>query len=189
MRDIVERIREQYTYHDVCDFDTLANEPALRDNSMWQDVVLAADAIAEIERLRGLLDRALPHCSWEAKLWLDKPHKYQEPPHQPGPADQPSLRRCPDCDTPMWPAEFNVPCGRCATMKADQLCEWSQDDWEAGTWSAGCGLVWRFEDGGPTENEMKFCPGCGHGLVATPYKDPTDEDEDDVTTDQQKVAP
>jgi hypothetical protein len=35
-------------------------------------------------------------------------------------ADQPSLRRCPDCDTPMWPAEFNVPCGRCATMKADQ---------------------------------------------------------------------
>jgi hypothetical protein len=85
----------------------------------------------------------------------------------------------------MWPAEFNVPCGRCATMKADQLCEWSQDDWEAGTWSAGCGLVWCFEDGGPTENEMKFCPGCGHGLVATPYKDPPDEDEDEVTTDQQ----
>jgi hypothetical protein len=65
------------------------------------------------------------------------------------------------------------------------LCEWSQDDWEAGTWSAGCGLVWCFEDGGPTENEMKFCPGCGHGLVATPYKDPPDEDEDDITPDQQ----
>jgi hypothetical protein len=42
-------------------------------------------------------------------------------------ADQPSLRRCPDCDTPMWPAEFNVPCGRCATMKADQQSAKGQD--------------------------------------------------------------
>jgi Zn finger protein HypA/HybF involved in hydrogenase expression len=142
---------------------------------------------AEIERLRGLVTKyeaemaTCESCS-EALYEGAKLVPLRT-------ADQPSLRRCPDCDTPMWPAEFNVPCGRCATMKADQLCEWSQDDWEAGTWSAGCGLVWRFEDGGPTENEMKFCPGCGHGLVATPYKDPTDEDEDDVTTDQQKVAP
>jgi hypothetical protein len=65
---------------------------------------------AEIERLRGLLRQIVDLYDLPAS-WLEGTA---------GAADQPSLRRCPDCDTPMWPAEFNVPCGRCATMKADQ---------------------------------------------------------------------
>jgi hypothetical protein len=65
-------------------------------------------AVAEIERLRAII-REGGWTDQDIDKWVAARA-----------ADQPSLRRCPDCDTPMWPAEFNVPCGRCATMKADQ---------------------------------------------------------------------
>jgi hypothetical protein len=38
-------------------------------------------------------------------------------------------------------------------------CAWTQD--EEGDWMASCGLCWLFEDGGPEENGLRYCPGCG----------------------------
>jgi hypothetical protein len=29
------------------------------------------------------------------------------------------------------------------------------------TFNATCGVVWTFTDGGPAENDVRFCPGCG----------------------------
>jgi tRNA(Met) C34 N-acetyltransferase TmcA len=45
-------------------------------------------------------------------------------------------------------------------------CEWMRDDdSEWYVWETQCGETWHFDDGGPNENRMKFCPGCGRALV------------------------
>jgi hypothetical protein len=39
------------------------------------------------------------------------------------------------------------------------------------TFNATCGVVWTFTDGGPAENDVRFCPGCGAAVsVAAPEK-------------------
>lgn len=43
-------------------------------------------------------------------------------------------------------------------------CLWSFDDSDY-HWSAPCGLTWVFTDGGPLENNVKFCPSCGKRAV------------------------
>jgi hypothetical protein len=42
-------------------------------------------------------------------------------------------------------------------------CTWTQsrDPSMPDTFDATCGVVWTFNDGGPAENGMRFCPGCG----------------------------
>jgi hypothetical protein len=42
-------------------------------------------------------------------------------------------------------------------------CTWTQsrDPSMPDTYNATCGVVWTFNDGGPAENGMRFCPGCG----------------------------
>ena len=42
-------------------------------------------------------------------------------------------------------------------------CTWTQDaDFEMGdTYDSACGEKWSFIDGGPTENRVRFCQGCG----------------------------
>jgi len=42
-------------------------------------------------------------------------------------------------------------------------CTWTQspDPSTPGTFDATCGVAWTFTDGGPVENGMRFCPGCG----------------------------
>jgi len=42
-------------------------------------------------------------------------------------------------------------------------CEWKHDD-DDGFWDTECGQPWRFDDGGPKENHMNFCPCCGKPL-------------------------
>lgn len=42
-------------------------------------------------------------------------------------------------------------------------CEWTFDDGDY-FWSSSCGEGWQFTDGGPEENRVKFCQGCG-GLL------------------------
>lgn len=37
---------------------------------------------------------------------------------------------------------------------------WRQDDEDAWTCTA-CGNIWTFLDGGPNENNAKYCPMCG----------------------------
>jgi hypothetical protein len=47
-------------------------------------------------------------------------------------------------------------------------CEWYLDDDDNGIWQTGCGKLWSFIDGGPIENDMDFCHGCGNPVtVAT----------------------
>ena len=42
-------------------------------------------------------------------------------------------------------------------------CEWTHNDVD-GYWDTSCGKAWRFDDGGPKENNMNFCHCCGKTL-------------------------
>jgi hypothetical protein len=42
------------------------------------------------------------------------------------------------------------------------------------TFDATCGVVWTFTDGGPAENDVRFCPGCG---AAVSVADPEPEED------------
>lgn len=42
-------------------------------------------------------------------------------------------------------------------------CEWTRND-DDGYWDTSCGKAWRFDDGGPKENNMNFCHCCGKTL-------------------------
>ena len=42
-------------------------------------------------------------------------------------------------------------------------CEWTHND-DDGYWATSCGKAWRFDDGGPKENNMNFCHCCGKTL-------------------------
>lgn len=42
-------------------------------------------------------------------------------------------------------------------------CEWTHND-DDGFWETACGNAWRFDDGGPKENNMNFCHCCGKTL-------------------------
>ena len=39
-------------------------------------------------------------------------------------------------------------------------CEWALNG-DDGYWDTSCGKAWRFDDGGPKENNMNFCHCCG----------------------------
>lgn len=55
-------------------------------------------------------------------------------------------------------------------------CHWSCPDREDNTyWESDCGLTWQFEDDGPKENDMQFCPKCGRHLVVD--EPPAEEEE------------
>ncbi len=42
-------------------------------------------------------------------------------------------------------------------------CIWRQDDYDE-VWWGGCEIGWCFNDGGPKENSMAYCPGCGNPI-------------------------
>ena len=42
-------------------------------------------------------------------------------------------------------------------------CEWTHND-DDGYWDTSCGKAWRFDDGGPKENNMNFCHCCSKTL-------------------------
>lgn len=44
-------------------------------------------------------------------------------------------------------------------------CRWKAD--EDGNWWSSCGEGFVFNDGGPVENRMRYCPYCGKRLVVT----------------------
>jgi hypothetical protein len=59
-------------------------------------------------------------------------------------------------------------------------CEWREEDqWGpmAGTYESACGEAWAFTDGGPTENNVRFCQGCGKPVKLVPFSQPVDEDD------------
>lgn len=61
--------------------------------------------------------------------------------------------------------------------EAQEACSWDQDD-EGGPWSACDHHYFEFTDEGPEENNFKFCPFCGRPLVATPWVEPPDDEDD-----------
>ncbi len=50
--------------------------------------------------------------------------------------------------------------------KPDQ-CEWKpeDEDFMPGTYASACGELWSFIDGGPNENRVRFCHGCGNPVI------------------------
>ena len=48
-------------------------------------------------------------------------------------------------------------------VRESLTCEWTHND-DDGYWDTSCGKAWRFDDGGPKENNMNFCHCCGKTL-------------------------
>lgn len=57
-------------------------------------------------------------------------------------------------------------CGPFTSPPASKPCEWQREDdiHMPGTWRSDCGVLWTFTEGGPVENDMKHCCGCGAKL-------------------------
>lgn len=54
-------------------------------------------------------------------------------------------------------------------------CIWAQDgDADSDTWATGCRHYFTLNDGGPTDNEMRFCCYCGRPLIEVPWEDESD---------------
>jgi hypothetical protein len=50
--------------------------------------------------------------------------------------------------------------------RQEAVCQWQRedDDHMPDTWRSDCGVLWTFTDGGPVDNDMKYCCGCGAKL-------------------------
>ena len=51
------------------------------------------------------------------------------------------------------------------SKQTTETCAWRHDG--DGTWEASCGEAWTFIDGGPHENSVRFCQGCGRPVRVT----------------------
>ena len=60
-------------------------------------------------------------------------------------------------------------------------CAWTQE-FENGFWETACKNAFDFDDGGPRDNDFRFCPYCGAPLAEYPYAEPVDDDDEDVPT-------
>ncbi len=61
------------------------------------------------------------------------------------------------------------------TAPAARECLWTWDEHDY-HWQAGCGGTWLFTDGGPEENEVKFCQCCGGKVVINDEPAPGGDD-------------
>ena len=52
---------------------------------------------------------------------------------------------------------------RLAQERKPETCVWTpmDDDYMPGSWDSACGEAWSFIEGGPDENRVRFCQGCG----------------------------
>jgi hypothetical protein len=60
----------------------------------------------------------------------------------------------------------------------EQTCVWTQDDLDD-LWATTCGQAWTFIDGGPEDNHVRFCHGCGKKVVAIPVEAEVEPEEDE----------
>lgn len=61
-------------------------------------------------------------------------------------------------------------------------CIWQEEDpdgYMPGTYASACGELWAFTEGGPTENNVRFCQGCGKPIEVVSFPTPADEDAAD----------
>ena len=59
-----------------------------------------------------------------------------------------------------------------------KVCNWTQpryDDAEQGAWKTDCDNYWYIIDGTPSDNNMKFCHGCGRQIVEHQYAEAGEE--------------
>lgn len=54
-----------------------------------------------------------------------------------------------------------------APVQPPRRCVWTEN--EEGQWDTQCGGMFEFTDGGPADNEQKFCGYCGGKLKAKHY--------------------
>lgn len=81
-------------------------------------------------------------------------------------SNTPSLMPCPFCGDYPTPAEAVAAWNRRTpqpVVREPLTCEWTHND-DDGYWDTSCGKAWRFDDGGPKENNMNFCHCCGKTL-------------------------
>jgi len=77
-----------------------------------------------------------------------------------------------DC-YPQWreltPSDLPIVAERIANAltatEPEDVCNWTQEDWDSDMWSGSCGACWSLNDGTPEENDMKYCTNCGKRLV------------------------
>ena len=73
------------------------------------------------------------------------------------------------------------------TAGVKTVCEWTEEAPYGpmpGTYESACGEAWSFIDGGPKENNVRFCQGCGKPVKLIPFQQHADEaDEDGVRVD------
>ncbi|NRR28853.1 hypothetical protein HSX11_01520 [Oxalobacteraceae bacterium] len=65
-------------------------------------------------------------------------------------------------------ARCKVVAPRPTASGAVDLCAWTINDHENMIWQSSCGEAWSFVDGGPVENGVKFCQGCGKAVDLRP---------------------
>jgi hypothetical protein len=56
-------------------------------------------------------------------------------------------------------------------QKAQDVCNWHEQDSESVYWSSDCGLDFVLSDGTPKENGLNFCCRCGKKIVEHEWKD------------------
>lgn len=61
-----------------------------------------------------------------------------------------------------------------STLPCPHCCVWSQVIRD-GAWNTGCGKRFNLSWGGPTENKMKYCHGCGEHILEKPYCESEDK--------------
>ena len=57
--------------------------------------------------------------------------------------------------------EPTQPVAEPAPAQAQDACNWSLTYDYSEMWESSCGEEWTFIDGGPAENSVRFCHGCG----------------------------
>lgn len=62
--------------------------------------------------------------------------------------------------------------GAAMLQPASQGCKWTYDEHDY-KWDSACGEAWQFTDGGPEDNGVKFCQGCGKPAMLAAAPTPT----------------
>ena len=84
------------------------------------------------------------------------------------------------CDKP----EPTTPAEPAPTVE-QKVCGWRQDeDHDSDAWHTGCNNMFTLNEGGPIENDLKFCCYCGGTLTETHWPTPEEDDADASNTTQ-----
>ena len=71
-----------------------------------------------------------------------------------------------EAQSPEEPGAFAV----FTAAQAQDACNWSLMDEDNGVWESACGEAWTFIDGGPQDNNVRFCQGCGKPVAIAAQK-------------------